>query len=110
MILTLIADSVHSLTFQNDRSYLHGIAERQVDTATHLAQVANAKLLADAPLRATVEKAKGLDSDATSDKAGETNDAASLKRDTRMSLTFRDVEKVSKGVAAMMAYLQGGKH
>lgn len=80
-----------------------------MDTATHLAQVANGQLLADADLRTAVEKAKAPTSDAKSDNVEQNGGANALKRETRLSLTFRDVEKVSKGVAAMMAYLQGGK-
>lgn len=91
------------------RSYLHGIAEREIDTVDQLAHVANAGQLADARLRAAVEKAKAPSSDAKPADADSKGDTDGLKRDTRLSLTFRDVEKVSKGVAAMMAYLQGGK-
>lgn len=87
------------------RSYLHGIAEREVDTSTQLVQVANSNLLVDPQLRVTVEKAKSQAKAAKTEEAEE----ASLPRNTRLSLTFRDVERVSKSVAAMMAYLQGGK-
>ena len=87
------------------RSYLHGIAEREADTAAQLARVANANLLADAALRTTVENAASR----PEGEKKEQSESASLARSTRLSLTFRDVEKVSKGVAAMMAYLQGGK-
>ena len=110
IIHTAIEGRIASLTLDlpsppfDTRSYLHGIAEREVDTSTQLTQVANANLLADAQLRATVEKAKSQSSGEVQKK-----DDISLPRDTRLSLTFRDVEKVSKGVAAMMAYLQGGK-
>lgn len=92
------------------KSYLHGIAEREVDTASQLAHVANGSLLVDPHLRATVEKAKAKSElvAAKSEENGKAEDAG-LPRSTRLSLTFRDVEKVSKGVAAMMAYLQGGK-
>lgn len=75
-----------------------------MDTATQLAQVANVDLLADAQLRSVVEKAKSQAGSSGADGTG-----LELPRSTRMSLTFRDVEKVSKGVGAMMAYLQGGK-
>ncbi|TKY86077.1 hypothetical protein EX895_004902 [Sporisorium graminicola] len=91
------------------KSYLHGIAEREVDTGAQLAHVVNAALLDDAQLRSKVERAKSRSGDV---KTGTTDDEAKdegLSRRTRLSLTFRDVEKVSKGVAAMMAYLQGGK-
>lgn len=91
------------------KSYLHGIAERQVETPAHLAQVVNESLLDDVQLKAAVEKAKSPSKDDKDDKAEQTGEAAGLTRTTRLSLTFRDVEKVSKGVAAMMAYLQGGK-
>ncbi|GAK64018.1 alkbh6 protein [Moesziomyces antarcticus] len=84
------------------KSYLHGIAERKVDTPAHLAHVVNAELLSDPRLRAAVEEAK-------KNVGSDSQDAEGLERDTRLSLTFRDVEKVSKGVAAMMAFLQGGK-
>ncbi|CBQ71084.1 conserved hypothetical protein [Sporisorium reilianum SRZ2] len=87
------------------KSYLHGIAERKVDTDAQLAQVANAVLLDDPQLRTKVEEAKSRSRDG---KAAAPDDAG-LARSTRLSLTFRDVEKVSKGVAAMMAFLQGGK-
>lgn len=89
------------------RSYLHGIAEREVDTGTQLAQVANTGLLADAQLRTTVKQAK-LQAEGAKTESAEPA-SLSVPRSTRLSLTFRDVEKVSKGVAAMMAYLQGGK-
>ncbi|SNX83477.1 uncharacterized protein MEPE_02184 [Melanopsichium pennsylvanicum] len=87
-------------------SYLHGIAERQVDTGFDLAQVVNTDSLCDTHLRSVVEKAKLQASDT---KAENKQEEANLERSTRLSLTFRDVEKVSKGVAAMMAYLHGGK-
>ncbi|EST05880.1 Alpha-ketoglutarate-dependent dioxygenase AlkB-like protein [Kalmanozyma brasiliensis GHG001] len=92
------------------KSYLHGIAEREVDNAAQLVQVANANLLDDSQLRSMVGKAKAkLDAGAAETQQNGKVEEASLPRDTRLSLTFRDVEKVSKGVAAMMAYLQGGK-
>lgn len=91
------------------KSYLHGIAEREVDTDAQLAHVANAALLDDAQLRSKVEKAKSRSGDAKVDAVDDEARDAGLTRSTRLSLTFRDVEKVSKGVAAMMAYLQGGK-
>ncbi|KIS69847.1 uncharacterized protein UMAG_10133 [Mycosarcoma maydis] len=90
------------------KSYLHGIADREVDTAAHLVKVANADLLVDPHLRGTVERAKTLMGDVKGGTDQKELDA-SLARGTRLSLTFRDVERVSKGVAAMMAYLQGGK-
>lgn len=67
--------------------------------------MANANLLDDVQLRTKVEVAKAQSSKTGTDKA----EPDGLERDTRLSLTFRDVEKVSKGVAAMMAYLQGGR-
>lgn len=91
------------------KSCLHGIAEREVDTVAQLAQVANAELLDDAQLRSKVEQAKSRSGDAKVGTNDEEAKDAGLPRSTRLSLTFRDVEKVSKGVAAMMAYLQGGK-
>ncbi|KAJ9478791.1 Fe2OG dioxygenase domain-containing protein [Pseudozyma hubeiensis] len=90
------------------KSYLHGIADRKVDTASHLAHVANHDLLVDQQFRRKVNKARAGAGDSNSEEAKE-EDGARLTRGTRLSLTFRDVEKVSKGVAAMMAYLQGGK-
>ncbi|KAJ1035084.1 hypothetical protein NDA18_000685 [Ustilago nuda] len=96
-------------TGQVYKSYLHGIAERKLDTDEHLSKVANEHLLANAPLRAAVEKAKSKDREQGAAKGEKNGETAGLARDTRLSLTFRDVEKVSKGVAAMMAFLQGGK-
>lgn len=53
--------------------YLHGIAPREHDTAADLARVANRAALRDVSLC----------------------DAASLARERRVSLTFRDVERVA---------------
>jgi alkylated DNA repair protein alkB family protein 6 len=80
------------------KSYLHGIAERTVDTPAHLAHVVNAELLSDPRLRAAVEEAK-------KNVGSDSQDAEGLERETRLSLTFRDVEKVSKGVAESVSLI-----
>ncbi|PWZ01508.1 hypothetical protein BCV70DRAFT_215964 [Testicularia cyperi] len=78
------------------KDYLHGIAERTSDDAAKLAKVINTDMVQDAALRDTVKQAQNGDSQ------------AELTRDTRLSFTFRDVENVSKGAGAMLAFLSGG--
>ncbi len=97
------------------RNYLHGIAERSVDGPDELAKVVNAKLLLDKRIRSAVTQAqaaaaKEREGDADGDADGKEGDGAerkvagleSLTRETRISLTFRDVEKVSKGLGAFL--------
>lgn len=73
------------------REYLHGIAERTVDGPEALKKVVNGHMIQDNRLRSAVEKAKSGSSEGTQ-----------LERDTRLSLTFRDVEKVSKGLGGLL--------
>lgn len=71
--------------------FLHGIAERTSDDAVHLAAVTNGDMLSTVSLRDTVVKAKKGDQDIL------------LHRQTRFSLTLRDVEKVApKSLVAML--------
>jgi len=58
--------------------FLHGIAERDVDEPAHLSRIANKEALSDAWREACEHGA--------------------LSRTRRLSLTFRDVEKVHKGL------------
>lgn len=61
--------------------YLHGIAERDVDTPADLARVCNVDRLGDAALRQAIERAQTT--------------STSVPRARRVSLTFRDVERVA---------------
>ncbi|KDN39242.1 hypothetical protein K437DRAFT_296151 [Tilletiaria anomala UBC 951] len=71
--------------------YLHGIAERHTDAPEHLAKVVNVGRLADKRIERVIHR------------AAEGNAHESLARQTRLSLTFRDVERVSKGLGALLS-------
>lgn len=75
------------------RNFLHGIAERRHDGSQQLATVINAERLTDEELKKKVVAAVG----------GAKENELELERQTRYSLTFRDVEKVSKGLGAFLA-------
>ena len=71
-------------------AFLHGIAERTEDDEGNLKLVANDALLTQPALQTLIKDCKA-------------GSAVSISRDTRLSLTFRDVEKVvPKGLMAMM--------
>ncbi|CAD6911697.1 unnamed protein product [Tilletia laevis] len=102
------------------RKYLHGIAERQSDEYDHLKSVINLDRLGDPVLKERVEQVlkegstdttakPALDSIAESEESEEsTTPLRGLVRDTRVSLTFRDVEKVSMGLQKLLGR-GGGK-
>jgi len=83
------------------KNYLHGIAERHADDPEHLAKVVNADQLVEKRIREIVHAAIRSQNVAEGEKhRGE--ELQSLTRDTRISLTFRDVEKVSKGLGTLL--------
>ncbi|KAE8248993.1 hypothetical protein A4X13_0g5389 [Tilletia indica] len=115
------------------RQYLHGIAERHVDEPEHLRSVINLHQLGDSVLKERVvqllesgsstpsaskkstedsEKDTGtatLVSNTTTDtEALPATPLQGLQRETRVSLTFRDVEKVSMGLQKLLGR-GGGK-
>ncbi|PWN94324.1 hypothetical protein FA10DRAFT_264866 [Acaromyces ingoldii] len=65
------------------KAFLHGIAERRQDTQEHLSKVINADRIKDAELKSALN-------------------GSSLERQKRLSLTLRDVERVSKGLAGLL--------
>lgn len=72
------------------RDFLHGIAERTEDDAASLRHVINKEQLTDDSLKQAVEASK-------------MGNSGVLPRETRLSLTFRDVEKVApRGLANML--------
>lgn len=76
--------------------FLHGIAERTRDEAQHLTKILNVNHLTDQEIKTKVMTA--MSADKTSGKQGVDQIADVLIREDRISLTFRDVEKVSKGL------------
>ncbi|UZJ52951.1 hypothetical protein CBS101457_002271 [Exobasidium rhododendri] len=64
------------------RAFLHGIAERSEDDASVLRAVINKDAITQVPLKKALEDSH-------------VEGGASLTRETRISLTFRDVEKVA---------------
>lgn len=73
------------------RDFLHGIAERDYDDAEHLAIAINRSAIADHGLRLEL------------DSVFKSPECRHLPRSKRVSLTFRDVEKVSKGLSSIFA-------
>ncbi|KAK0520143.1 hypothetical protein OC842_007195 [Tilletia horrida] len=118
------------------RRFLHGIAERSADEPAHLKTAINVDRLGDAELRARVvrliqsspgegplsstasEPAKGdaagkrenekVSADADSASAAAAAAATGLERGTRVSLTFRDVQRASPGLQSLLGR-GGGK-
>jgi alkylated DNA repair protein alkB family protein 6 len=64
------------------RAFLHGIAERTEDDASKLRAVVNQDKASQIPMKEALE-------------GSQSEIGAGLKRETRISLTFRDVEKVA---------------
>lgn len=94
--------------------WLHGIADRKEDPPECLARVANVASIADIKLRTLVEKAQQaypdlvpqLKSGPKLHSEGPTKLDSTLKplpRNTRYSLTFRDVAKVSNALGGLAA-------
>ncbi|KAE8232553.1 hypothetical protein CF326_g2411 [Tilletia indica] len=115
------------------RQYLHGIAERHVDEPEHLRSVVNLHQLGDSVLKERVVQLLESGSSASSASKKSTEDSEKdtgtatlvsntttdtealpatplqgLQRETRVSLTFRDVEKVSMGLQKLLGR-GGGK-
>lgn len=75
-------------------TFLHGIAERTRDEAKQLTRVVNVNQLVDEKVKNLVVRAiQAPDPSAIDDV---------LVREDRISLTFRDVEKVSKGLGGLL--------
>ena len=89
--IALISD-VCSATLLLRSDFLHGIADRLKDESIHLERVANVHQIDDADLKAKVISAmrKQVQGD------------VSLQRESRLSMTFRDVQKVSKGLTSLL--------
>ncbi|PWN52821.1 hypothetical protein IE53DRAFT_339878 [Violaceomyces palustris] len=83
------------------REYLHGIAERKQDRPSDLSKVINLDLLGDEVTKDKVRQARGQDSDGKVGREG--GGDLVMERDTRLSLTFRDVERVSKGFSGFLS-------
>ncbi|CAO1631938.1 unnamed protein product [Sympodiomycopsis kandeliae] len=77
------------------KNFLHGIAERSREEAKHLAKVVNVNQVWDENLKKQVIAAM------KADRSGEKLDDVLIRED-RISLTFRDVEKVSKGLGGLL--------
>ncbi|KAN0065360.1 hypothetical protein ACQY0O_001196 [Thecaphora frezii] len=88
------------------RDFLHGIAERQSDPAEALSKVINVAQIRDATIRNVLAKAKSSlqppNKLALVAKVDVPGAKTELRRDTRLSLTLRDVEKVSKGLGGLL--------
>ncbi|PWN21125.1 hypothetical protein BCV69DRAFT_287367 [Microstroma glucosiphilum] len=78
------------------RMYLHGIAERTREETSHLSRVVNGSSVRDRAIKAKVQAACGPNAGSDLDQYDV------LIREKRVSLTFRDVEKVSKGLNALL--------
>ncbi|EPQ30922.1 uncharacterized protein PFL1_01820 [Pseudozyma flocculosa PF-1] len=89
------------------RDFLHGIAERTSDPAEALSKVINVGQIRDGGIQEVLAAAKAslqppskLMPVAKAD--GDGTRKTELVRDTRLSLTLRDVEKVSKGLGGLL--------
>lgn len=80
------------------RTYLHGIAERTREESSHLSRLVNISSVKDKDIKAKAQAASQHESSGESD-LGQYD---VLIREKRVSLTFRDVEKVSKGLSALL--------
>lgn len=103
------------------RNYLHGISERASDSASSLQRVPNGLMVKDP--EAISHLRRGLDSNLPSTNSDNSQHTIktksgqevmeivepSLERGTRISMTFRDVERVSKGLGGVMKGLMGGQ-
>lgn len=89
--------SLKSLPVSAARRFLHGIAERTREERPHLCKVINTPLIVDPELREAVEAAIKDRDQGRTDKVDDV-----VIRETRISLTFRDVERVSKGLGGLL--------
>jgi alkylated DNA repair protein alkB family protein 6 len=80
------------------RTYLHGIAERTREEASHLSRLVNSGSVRDTEIKAKLQSASQCKPDGESDL----DQYDVLIREKRVSLTFRDVEKVSKGLSPFL--------
>lgn len=81
---------------------MHGIAERTSDSALHLSRVINATDVRDPALREAITRAREILSAARTRGQLVTEEEGTVSRSTRVSLTLRDVERVSKGLAGLL--------
>lgn len=123
---TLLQEPRSLLVTRGDayHDWLHGIADRALDPPECLARVANAAQLHDTKLRQCVQQAQqahptlvpdvseSTESSTSTEKfpatsapdpSAQGSDPVALPRDTRYSLTFRDVARVSNALGGLAA-------
>lgn len=94
------------------RDYLHGIADRRSDSTQHFSRVINASSIKAAHLRQALISAgvasegqtshtSQLGSERQQQRAGNLS-TVEVERQTRVSITLRDVEKVNKGLSGIL--------
>lgn len=88
------------------RDYLHGIAERTREEPKDLQRIANVQQIVDEEIKKKVVAA--MRGGGGGGEAAKAEDVDVLIREDRISLTFRDVEKVSRGLGGLLGAIGGG--